>query len=120
MSKLIHFEILADDPHKAAIFYNTILGWQINSWDPMPDYLLVTTDPDDKTAVNGAIMQREFAQAVINTFEVESLEAALEKVIAAGGRKLHGPNLIPGVGSHAYCTDPEGNMFGLMEPAPRN
>lgn len=120
MSKLIHFEILADDPHKLADFYKVVMGWQINAWPEMPDYLLITTVPDDNTVVNGAIMHRDFPQAVINTIEVESLEAALEKVVTAGGQKLYGPNLVPGVGLHAYCADPEGNLFGLMEPRPGN
>jgi predicted enzyme related to lactoylglutathione lyase len=29
-----------------------------------------------------------------------------------------GPNEIPGVGLHAYCADPEGNLFGILQPAP--
>ena len=41
----------------------------------------------------------------------------LEKVEAAGGKKVHGPNEIPGVGVHAYCADPEGNLFGILQPA---
>jgi len=61
-------------------------------------------------------MHRHFPQGVINTSEVESLEEAIRKIESAGGRKLQGPNQIPGVGSSAYCIDPEGNVFGIIEP----
>ena len=59
---------------------------------------------------------REFDQAVINTLEVESLDETLKKIEKAGGQKVHGPNEIPGVGMHAYCSDIEGNLFGVLEP----
>jgi predicted enzyme related to lactoylglutathione lyase len=62
-------------------------------------------------------MHRHFPQAVINTSVVESLPEMLAKVQAAGGRTVHGPREVPGVGLHAYCADPEGNLFGLLQPA---
>jgi predicted enzyme related to lactoylglutathione lyase len=62
-------------------------------------------------------MHRHFSQPVINTIEVESLEEMLTKVEEAGGKKLQGPVEIPEVGLHAYCQDPEGNIFGLIQPA---
>ena len=62
-------------------------------------------------------MGRHFEQqAVINTIMVDSLDDMLGRVETAGGKKIHGPNEVPGVGMHAYCADPEGNLFGLMEP----
>ncbi|MEK7806951.1 MAG: hypothetical protein AAB528_04365, partial [Chloroflexota bacterium] len=56
-----------------------------------------------------------FPQQTINT--VESLEETLKKVEPAGGKKVHGPMEIPGIGTHAYCTDPGGNMIGILQPA---
>jgi predicted enzyme related to lactoylglutathione lyase len=61
-------------------------------------------------------MHRHFPQAVINTIQVPSLADTLVKVEAGGGTKIHGPMEIPGVGTHAYCTDPDGTFFGLLEP----
>jgi len=54
---------------------------------------------------------------VINTIEVESLEEMLTKVEEAGGTKIEGPVDIPEIGLQAYCRDPEGNIFGLIQPA---
>ena len=44
---------------------------------------------------------------------------ALAAVAANGGKLVSGPNEIPGIGTHAYCEDPEGNLFGIIqEPQP--
>ena len=115
MKRPVHFEILADDPEGVGAFYQTVLDWEISTWGGS-DYWLVKTGEEGTPGIDGGIMKREFAQAVINTVEVESLQETLAKVEAAGGKVVHGPNEVPGVGMHAYCADPEGNLFGLMEP----
>jgi hypothetical protein len=118
MARPVHFEILADDPKKAAAFYESVLGWEIAAWEDGPEpYWLVTTGPEDTPGIDGAIMHRSFQQAVINTIQVDSLQERLAKVEAAGGKLVLGPNEIPGVGQHAYCSDPEGNLFGLLQPS---
>lgn len=119
MTRPVHFEILAEDPEKAAAFYSEVLGWKINTWGGgEQSYWLADTGPEDAPGINGGFMHRELPQAVINTIEVASLEETLEKVKAAGGKVVHGPSEVPGVGTHAYCADPEGTLFGLMEPLP--
>ena len=109
-------EILADDPEKAADFYRQVFEWDISTWGGEQAYWLVTTGPDDEPGINGAIMHRHFDQAVVNTQEVESLADALERIDGAGGKVVQGPNEIPGVGTHAYCADPQGIIFGVLEP----
>jgi predicted enzyme related to lactoylglutathione lyase len=44
----------------------------------------------------------------------------LKSVEVNGGKLIHGPNEVPGVGLHAYCADPEGKLFGMMQPNPQN
>ena len=43
---------------------------------------------------------------------------ALEHVLAAGGAITRPKDAVPGVGWLAYCTDTEGNPFGLMQADP--
>ena len=117
MTRPIHFEILADDPEKVAAFYREIFGWEISSWQGPLSYWLVTTGAEGTPGINGGIMHRHLPQAVINTVEVESLDAMLAKLETLGGKKVHGPEEIPGIGLHAYCADPEGNLFGMLQPA---
>ena len=119
MSRVVHFEIQGDEPEALADFYKNALGWEIASWEGPQSYWLVTTGPDGEAGINGAIMGRHFQeQSVINTAQVENLDATLRAVEVAGGRKLVGPNEIPGIGMHAYCADPEGNLFGVLQPLP--
>lgn len=118
MNRPVHFEILAEDPERVVNFYRNIFGWEIASWEGSEEaYWLATTGPEDAPGINGAFMGPHFDQAVINTIEVESLEQTLAQVDAAGGRKVLGPNEIPGVGTHAYCADPSGILFGVLQPA---
>lgn len=119
MRRPVHFEILADDPEKVAAFYREVFGWEIATWEGgEQSYWMVTTGADDVPGINGGIMERAFDQAVINTLEVDSLDEALSKIRAAGGKVVHGPDEVSGVGMHAYCADNEGNLFGVMEPLP--
>lgn len=118
MSRVVHFEILAENPERAAKFYQDALGWDVQTWDGGAQaYWLVTTGPEGTPGINGGIMGRYFQQSVINTVQVDSLEDTVAKIEQAGGKKVHGPNEIPGVGTHVYCTDPDGNMFGVLQPA---
>lgn len=117
MSRVIHFEILADDPARAVTFYREALGWELHSWEGPQSYWLATTGPDQRPGINGAIMGKHFAQGVINTVEVASLEEATTRIERCGGKRVHGPHEIPGIGLHAYFVDTEGNMFGVLEPS---
>ena len=118
MARPVHFEILGDDPEELGAFYKAVFGWEVNTWGGGEQtYWLLTTGSDEEPGINGSLMARHFDQAVINTVTVDALAEAIAKVEAAGGRKVHGPNEIPEVGTHAYCEDPEGNLFGIMQPA---
>ena len=116
MSRVIHFEICASDPERAVAFYREALGWEIASPPGMEQYWLATTGQEGTPGFNGGIMGPHFPQAVINTIQVESLEDTLARVQNAGGKKVHGPNDIPGIGTVAYCADPEGTLFSILQP----
>jgi len=60
-------------------------------------------------------MHKEFLQQTINNIEVESLDDTIAKTEQSGGKKLNGPNEIPGIGTHAYCTDIGGNILGVIQ-----
>lgn len=117
MNRPVHFEILSEDPEKAAAFYEGVFGWKVARWDGPQTYWMVTTGEAGTAGIDGGIMQRHMDQAVVNTMEVPSLEEAIGRVVEGGGEQVRGPNVIPGVGTHAYCTDPTGVLFGLLEPA---
>jgi len=117
MDRVIHFEIAAKDPEVITKFYREALGWEIKAWEGGEGYWLVMTGPQGTPGIDGGIMPAGFSQPVINTVVVESLDEAQARIEAAGGKKVYGPNDIPGVGRHAYFADPEGTWFGVLQPS---
>jgi predicted enzyme related to lactoylglutathione lyase len=118
MPKVVHFEIPADDPERAAKFYEDVFGWEINRWEGPFDYWLVTTGPDDEPGINGAIMTKEMGDAIRNTIGVESFDEFAEKIQENGGKMLTEKANIPGIGDMGAFQDTEGNVFVIMEPEP--
>ena len=126
MPRVVHFEIHADDPDRAARFYSALLGWRFDKWEGSAEYWLVTTGPDAERGINGGMIRRrgprptdgQPVNAYVCTVEVPDLDARLEKA-AVSGAELALPKMpIPGVGWLAYVKDPEGNILGLMQPDP--
>ena len=48
---------------------------------------------------------------------VESVDAAIKKVQAAGGKVVTPKTPIPGMGAYGRVADTEGNVLGLFEAA---
>ncbi len=119
MGRVIHFEITADDPDRAAEFYRKAFGWEVTGWGGPMKYLLATTGPEGEAGINGAITERQdHAQAVVNSIQVERWEDGAAAVAAAGGKGLMEKTPIPGMGYFAYCHDTELNVFGIFESDP--
>ena len=43
MSRVIHFDLSADNPERAANFYRTVFEWKVEKWQGPSDYWLMTT-----------------------------------------------------------------------------
>jgi len=116
MHRVIHFEIPADDPARATKFYGDVFGWKFDKFEGPQEYWLVTTGPKDQPGINGGIQRRPHPGApVCNTIDVPSLDDAIRKVEEKGGKTVVPKMTIPGVGQIAYCQDPEGNTFGIIQ-----
>jgi uncharacterized protein len=117
MGRVAHFEISADDPEQAAAFYGGVFGWEFRPWDGKGDYLLVLTGDDDELpGINGTIVRRGTSPVgSVNLVDVESLDSSLVRVVEQGGVIVHSRTTVPSIGYIAYCRDPDGNPFGLIE-----
>jgi predicted enzyme related to lactoylglutathione lyase len=119
MSRVIHFEIPAQDPGKIAAFYREVFGWEINKWEGDQPYWLVKTGEEGTPGINGGLFKpQEPLTGVINTVDVQDIDALLNKVIANGGQVIMEKGAVPGVGWLAYCKDVEGTTFGMMQADP--
>ena len=116
MSRVIHFELPADDPERAIAFYEQAFGWKFEKWDGPTEYWLVMTGPEDEPGIDGGLARRtDPTTGTENTIGVDSVDDALVKVESNGGKVLRPKSAVPGVGWLAYCRDTEGNTFGLMQ-----
>ena len=116
MPRVVHFEIYADDPARAAKFYTNVFGWKITKWGGPMDYWLVDTG-EDNPGINGGVASRQSPnQSTINTVNVDDLDGYIKKVESAGGKIIAPKGAVPGIGWLAYAADSEGNSFGMLQP----
>lgn len=116
MYRVVHFELGAQDPERAADFYRKVFGWQVTKWEGPQPYWLATTGPDGQPGINGGILTYpDRAPRTVNTIGVPSVDEFAAKVIEGGGKVVIEKMAIPGVGYQAYCQDTEGNTFGIHQ-----
>lgn len=114
MSRVIHFEIPADDPERASRFYGKVFGWSFTKWDCPQEYWMVRTGSDGP-GIDGGMARRKDVSGTTNVVGVESVDATIASVEKAGGKLAVPKCPVPGVGWVAYFLDTEGTFFGVMQ-----
>lgn len=119
MPRVIHFEVTADEPERAVKFYEDVFGWKTQRWGGgKQTYWLMNTGMEGP-GIHGGIMGRQPGfPPTVNSISVPSVDEFVKKVTAAGGKVMMAKSVIPGVGYQAYCTDTEGNLFGVHQSDP--
>jgi predicted enzyme related to lactoylglutathione lyase len=122
MDKIVHFEIPFDDKKRAMKFYAEAFDWKLTD---IPEMSYVTAEtvavndkqmPREPGAINGGLFQRpKEAPHPVVYVGVASVEQALKKAQAAGGKVVTPATPIPGMGAYARVADTEGNVVGLYE-----
>ena len=119
----IWYELVSSDPDGAKRFYDSVVGWNVESQSNFPNgYRMIRRD-DGKFA--GGILPltdemrghgaRPIWLGYISVDDVDDKAAAIK---ADGGQVHMEPFDIPGVGRVALVTDPVGVPFYIMMPAP--
>jgi predicted enzyme related to lactoylglutathione lyase len=130
MNRVVHFEVHAANLDQMQKFYSDVFGWQITDMGPnMGNYRMVNTGEDKSgttyPGINGGLTPRhgpppqenQAVNAFVCTLGVDDIDAYIEKVKSAGGASALDKIQIPGVGWLTYMKDPEGNIFGMLQPA---
>jgi predicted enzyme related to lactoylglutathione lyase len=113
----VHFEIHCPDMATAKKFYEEVFGWKISKWEgPMEYYVVSTGDPGSRGIDGGMMPSRDGQPRTVNTLQVQNVDDAVRRAVAAAGKNVLPKKASPGVGWLAYCTDPGGNIFGVMNP----
>jgi uncharacterized protein len=119
MSKVVHFEIPADDTDRAKEFWSGVFGIDWQSYDGPVEYYMFSNDDQQS---GGGLMPRDGQNGLTIYFAVEDLDAAREKVQQLGG-SVEEKSPVPGMGWFAHAKDTEGNAFSMWQndenaPAP--
>lgn len=128
MSRVLHFEIHAQNVPRAVEFYTAVFGWKTEDWSGfagMP-YVGVTTGEDGQPGINGAIMQRRGElddpmapiKGAVLTMGSDDFDATQAAILEAGGEVALEKHALPGMAWQGYFVDTEGNVFGVHQPDP--
>ncbi len=122
MNSVVHFEIPVNEAASAKQFYGDVFGWNITQWEDQQYWMAETTEMDATTrrpkevgSINGGMMPRGEFKSPILTISVDDIDAALQKIEAAGGKKLKGKESIGEMGWTGYFEDNQGNVMGLWQ-----
>jgi uncharacterized protein len=133
MNRILHFEIHAGDPERAAKFYRDVFDWEIHEYlvpgieiKDENRYWLVTTGPDNEPGINGGLLFRrgpapdegQPVNAFVCTIGVTDLDKSVSTAVRSGGIVAFPKMAVKGIGWLAYCKDTEGNIFGMMQEDP--
>jgi predicted enzyme related to lactoylglutathione lyase len=127
MSRVVHFEIHAENPERALAFYQGVFGWQFQKWAGPMDYWLIVTGSDGEKGINGGMVRRvgpsptegQAVNAYVCTIQITAIDEYISKIVKAGGTIALPKMPIPGIGWLAYFKDTEGNIVGVMQPDPQ-
>ena len=124
---VVHFEIPADQPERAAKFYRELFGWDIKHMSSPGgggiEYWTVQTVPTGAEGrptgpgVNGGLMRRMMpGQGPVNYIGVANVDQFVKKAERLGAKVVVPKMPVPGMGWFSQLTDTEGNIFALWQP----
>ncbi|MFA7665556.1 MAG: VOC family protein [Burkholderiaceae bacterium] len=112
------YELGTPDLDAAAGFYGRILGWEVfdsgmKGWE----YRLARSGEDLVAGLMPTAGQKGPPPPNwLIYFAADDCDKTVADIVAAGGKVLRGPADIPGTGRFAIAADPQGAVFGLLQP----
>lgn len=120
---VVHFEIIGRDMATLESFYSTLFGWKVDTNNPV-GYGMVAREENlnkDGIGIGGGMMalppeMRGDSNGHVTWYaEVPDVEAALARAEELGGKRLHGPDTVPGGPTLGQFADPEGHLIGVVQ-----
>lgn len=128
MSRVVHFEIQADDVERAKSFYVDVFGWSFEDYTEYTGstYWGAVTGPEDEPGINGGLLPRpssapatgQGTNSFVCTIGVSDYDESERRILAAGGQVALPKTALPGMAWQGYYLDTEGNTFGIHQPDP--
>ena len=122
MATFIWHELNTTDPKAAADFYGTVVGWTTQAYEGGDGAyrLFVAGGHPAGGLMTLPAMAREVGPWWATYIGVTDVDAEAEAIRAAGGTVHVPPADIPTVGRFAVVADPQGAVFMILAPLPRD
>lgn len=111
MSRIVHFEIPAQDTGRAKNFWGTLFGYEFQTVDGPVEYHMFQTGENEG---GGIYPQQQGEKGLITYFNVDDIDAARQKIQELGGT-TEDKAPVPSMGWYVRATDTEGNEFSLWQ-----
>ncbi len=117
---VVHFEVIGKDGEKLRDYYSELFGWEFGDVVGPTNYAVVQRDGNtnaDGVGIGGGVGTAPEGYDGHVTFyvEVPDVEAALAKAESLGGKRMMGPDQVPGGPVIGLFTDPDGNTVGVVQ-----
>ncbi len=111
-----HFEILSRNGDQMKEFYSKLLGWEINSNNPM-NYGMI--QPQGRGIGGGISSPGPGGLTHVTIYaEVPDPQGTLDLAVSMGATVNLPVTEIPGMVTYALFTDPDGNRIGIVKAQP--
>jgi len=119
---IVWTELNTREPEKAAAFYATTLGWEIEAM-PMGDITYRLAKLGGQPVAGIFTMDGPQFDGIpshwFSYVEVDDVDARCAAAVEAGATVLHAPFDVPTVGRIGIVKDPTGAVLGWMTSAPQ-
>ncbi len=119
--RFVWYDLMTGDPKGAEEFYGQLIGWGTQQWEGGDrPYTMWTSE---ETPLGGVMeLPEEVREAGapphwMAYVDVDDVRATAANAKEAGGSVLHEPTDIPGAGSFAVLSDPQGAAFAIYGSA---
>lgn len=122
MSRFIWYDLLSTDLAGAKAFYSDIIGWKTEKWSGGDYELLKAGDQGvgGVMALPAEMKRAGVPQHWMGYIHVDDVDATAQKAQKLGGKVMAPPADIPTIGRYAVLADPQGAVFALFKPLPRD
>lgn len=111
-------ELMAGDLETAFAFYSKLFGWTKDQAMDMGAMGVYQIFAHNGQQIGGMMTKPKEVPAPfwLYYFNVEALDAAIDRAQSGGANVVNGPMEVPGGAWIVQCTDPQGALFALVAP----
>ena len=118
---VMHFEVIGKDGERLRSYFGELFGWEYDAVGGPMDYQLVDREKNlspEGIGIGGGIGGSSQGDGHVTFYVgVDDAEATLARAEELGGKRVAGPDEVPGAGILiGPLASPEGHLVGVVQP----